>query len=176
MTFEMNLFIRQADISDLKIICALGVTTFYEAYFEFDDPHDLANYVTESFSLAQIESELNDRDSTFFIIEADARAVGYAKLRDNSLVECLKGDEAIELQRIYILEKAKGKGVGEALMRRCFDRARAKNYTKIWLSVWEQNLAAQRFYEKFGFVKVGEHQFPYGNAIGTNFVMKLDLA
>ena len=172
----MNLSIRQADISDVRIICALGVTTFYEAYFEFDDPHDLANYVTENFSLAQIESELNSRDSTFFIAEADARAVGYAKLRENSRVDGLKSDDAIELQRIYILEKAKGKGVGDALMRRCFDAARAKNYTKIWLSVWERNLAAQKFYEKFGFVKVGEHQFPYGNAIGTNFVMKLNLA
>lgn len=172
----MNLFIRQADISDLKIICALGVTTFYEAYFEFDDPHDLANYVTESFSLAQMESELNDRDSTFFIAEADARVVGYAKLRENSRVDCLKDEDVIELQRIYILEKARGKGVGEALMRRCFDAARAKNYSKIWLSVWEKNLAAQRFYERFGFVKVGEHRFPYGKAIGTNYVMKLDLA
>lgn len=171
----MNLFIRQADISDLKIICALGVTTFYEAYFEQDDPRDLADYVTESFGLAQIESELKDLDSTFFIAEADARAVGYAKLRENSRVECLKVEDAIELQRIYILEKAKGKGVGEALMRRCFEAARAKNYTKIWLSVWQKNLAAQRFYEKFGFVKVGEHRFPYGNEIGTNFVLKTDL-
>ena len=170
----MNLSIRQADISDLKIICALGVTTFYEAYFETDEPHDLANYVTENFSLAQIESELNNRDSTFFIVEADARAVGYAKLHENSQVECLK-DDAIELQRIYILEKAKGKGVGEALMRRCFDAALAKNYTKIWLSVWEKNLAAQRFYGRFGFVKVGEHPFPYGETIGTNFVLKMDL-
>lgn len=172
----MNLSIRQADISDLKIICALGVTTFYEAYFEQDEPHDLADYVTENFSLAQIESELNDRDSTFFIAQADSRAVGYAKLRENSLVDCLKDEKAIELQRIYILEKAKGKGVGEALMRRCFDAARLKNYTKIWLSVWERNFAAQKFYERFGFVKVGEHRFPYGNAIGTNFVMKSDLA
>ena len=171
----MNLSIRKADISDVRIICALGVTTFYEAYFEQDETHDLANYVTENFSLAQIESELNDRDSTFFIAEADARAVGYAKLRENSRVECLKGDETIELQRIYILEKAKGKGVGEALMKRCFETARAKNYKTIWLSVWEKNPAAQRFYEKFGFVKVGEHQFPYGNAIGTNFVLKMDL-
>ena len=103
------------------------------------------------------------------------RAVGYAKLRENSRVECLKDEDAVELQRIYILEKAKGKGVGESLMRRCFDAAREKNYTKIWLSVWERNFAAQRFYEKFDFVKVGEHQFPYGSAIGTNFVMKLDL-
>lgn len=171
----MNLFIRQAEISDLKIICALGITTFYEAYFEQDDPQDLAEYVLENFSPVQIERELNDENSTFFIAEANNYTVGYAKLRENSTVDCLKNERAIELQRIYILEKSKGKGVGEKLMKICFDAARAKNYEKIWLSVWERNFAAQRFYEKFGFVKIGEHRFPYGKAIGTNFVLTMDL-
>jgi diamine N-acetyltransferase len=171
----MNLSIRQADISDLKIICALGVTTFYEAYFEQDDPRDLADYVLENFSFERIESELQDKNSTFFLAQMENYTVGYAKLRENSRVECLKDVEAIELQRIYILEKAKGKGVGERLMKCCFDRARAKNYKTIWLSVWERNLAAQRFYERFGFVKAGEHQFPYGSTVGTNFVLRLDL-
>ena len=171
----MNISICQADISDVQIICALGVTTFYEAYFEYDDSRDLANYVLESFSRAQIESELNNRDSTFFIAELNGKAVGYAKLRENSKVDCLKSDDAIELQRIYILEKAKGKGVGDRLMKRCFTEARAKGFKKIWLGVWEKNLAAQEFYKKFGFVKVGELQFPYGDTVGTNFVLKMDL-
>ena len=164
----MNLSIRQADVSDLKIICALGITTFYEAYFEQDDPQDLANYVLESFSLEQIEKELRDENSAFFIAEANGRMVGYAKLRENSEVDCLKRGEAIELQRIYILEKARGKGIGEALMKRCFDAARAKGYKAIWLGVWEQNLAAQRFYERFSFVKAGELRFLYGEKIETN--------
>ena len=171
----MNLSIRQADISDLKILCALGVTTFYEAYYEYDDSHDLANYVLENFSRSQIEDELNHQDSTFFIAELDGKAVGYAKLRENSKVDCLKGDDAIELQRIYILEKAKGKGVGDGLMTRCFMAARAKNYKTIWLGVWERNLTAQKFYEKYGFVEAGELQFPYGDTVGTNFVLKMDL-
>ena len=171
----MNLFIRQADISDVQIICALGVTTFYEAYFEQDGSHDLANYVLENFSQAQIEDELNNQDSTFFIAELNGKAVGYAKLRENSKVDCLKSDDAIELQRIYILEKAKGKGVGDGLMKRCFTEARAKGCKKIWLGVWERNLAAQKFYEKLGFVKVGELQFPYADTVGTNFVLKMDL-
>ncbi len=53
----MNLSIRQAEISDRNIICTLGVTTFYEAYFEQDEANDLANYVLESFSQAQIEAK-----------------------------------------------------------------------------------------------------------------------
>jgi len=171
----MNLSIRQADISDTNIICALGVTTFYEAYFEQDESSDLANYVLESFSQAQIEDELTDTNSTFFIAELDGKAVGYAKLRENSTVDCLKNENAVELHRIYILERAKGKGVGGELMNRCFETARAKGYETIWLGVWERNSAAQKFYEKLGFVKVGELQFPYGETVGTNFVLKSEL-
>lgn len=172
---QMNISIRHADISDLKIVCALGVTTFYEAYFLQDDSRDLANYVLESFSLEQVEREIKDNCSTFFIAEAASGTVGYAKLRENAPAECLKGENTIELQRLYILEKLKGKSVGSALLRRCCDEARQKNYDSIWLGVWERNLAAQRFYEKFGFLKVGELQFPYGNTIGKNYVLKLDL-
>ena len=173
----MNLTIRQAEISDLKIICALGVTTFYEAYFEQDDAPDLANYVLESFSIGQIESELTDKNSTFFIAEAGINcAVGYAKLRENSEADCLQGERSAEIQRIYILEKMKGKSVGDALMRRCFAEARRKNYESVWLSVWDQNLSAQKFYQKYGFEKIGERQIPYGETVGTNYILKLDLA
>jgi len=171
----MNLSIRQADISDRNIICALGVTTFYEAYFLQDEAKDLANYVLESFSPERIGAELNSADSTFFIAELNGKAVGYAKLRENSTVDCLKNVNAVELHRIYILERAKGKGVGGRLLNRCFETARAKGYETIWLGVWEQNSAALRFYEKIGFVKVGELQFPYGKTVGTNYVLKIEL-
>ena len=171
----MNLSIRQANISDLKIICALGVTTFYEAYFEQDESSDLASYVLESFSQAQIKDELNDTNSTFFIAEVGGKAVGYAKLRGYSAVDCLKNEIAVELHRIYILERAKGKGVGGELMNRCFETAQAKGYETIWLGVWERNSKATRFYERLGFVKVGELEFPYGETVGTNSVMKMEL-
>ena len=171
----MNLSIRQADASDTNIICTLSVTTFYEAYFEQDDSRDLADYVLESFSPAQIEAELNSADSTFFIAESNGKAVGYAKLRENSRVDCLENETAIELHRIYILERAKGKGVGGELMNRCFETARAKGYKTIWLGVWEENPTARKFYEKLGFVKVGKLQFPYGKTVGTNSVMKMEL-
>ncbi|CAN5872234.1 GNAT family N-acetyltransferase [soil metagenome] len=172
----MNPTIRKADISDVKIICALGVTTFYEAYFAFDDSNDLADYVLKSFSFEQIDSELTDENSTFFLAEIEKGAVGYAKLRENSPAQCLAGENTIEIHRIYILEKMKGKSVGDALMQKCFDEARRKNYASVWLGVWEENLLAQRFYQKYGFEKVGELQFPYGDVIGTNYVLKLNLS
>lgn len=171
----INLKIRQATISDIYIISALGITTFYEAYCEQDESNNLANYVLKSFSLEQIDTELNDKNSTFFIAELDKAAVGYAKLRENSKADCIKNENTVELQRIYILEKARSKNVGKNLMQKCYETARNKGYKSIWLGVWKENIEAQKFYKKLGFEQVGELQFPYGNVVGTNLVLRLDL-
>ena len=93
-----------------------------------------------------------------------------------SPAESLKSENTIEIQRVYILEKMKGKRVGDALMKSCFAEARRKKYESVWLGVWEQNLSAQEFYRKYDFMKVGELQFPYGDTVGINYVLKLDLA
>jgi ribosomal protein S18 acetylase RimI-like enzyme len=54
-------------------------------------------------------------------------------------------------------------------------KRRAKGFETIWLGVWERNSKATRFYERLGFVKVGELEFPYGETVGTNSVMKMEL-
>lgn len=171
----MNLLIRQAGVSDFKIISALAITTFYEAYFEQDASINLADYVMNSFSLEKIKNELEDKNSTFFIAEIDKKAVGYAKFREDSQVDCVKNENAVELQRIYILEKMKGKNVGKMLLQKCLDVAKIKGFETLWLGVWSQNFSAQKFYKKLGFERIGEMYFEYGSEIETNFVMQMDL-
>ncbi len=87
----------------------------------------------------------------------------------------MRDENAVEIQRIYILEKMKGKHFGDGLMQKCFNEARRRNYESVWLGIWEKNLAAQKFYRKYGFIKVGELDFPYGETVGTNHILKLDL-
>ena len=171
----MNLTIRKADISDSKIISALAVTTFYEAYFEQDPAIALANYVIDFFNLEKIKAEIEDENSTFFIAEIDKKAVGYAKLRKNSKTKCVEVENSIELQRIYVLEKMKGKNIGKMLLQKCLNEAKNGNFEMLWLGVWSQNSTAQKFYEKSGFERIGELKFEYGSEFETNFVMKFAL-
>ena len=150
----------------------LATTTFYEAYFEQDAPHDLAAYIGESFCLDGIESELADTNSTFYIIFLDEKAVGYAKLIAGSRDPSLTAESTIELKRIYILERVWRKGVGEMLLEHCMKAARHLGNESIWLGVWEQNSQARRFYEKQGFMQTGTLEFPYGDSVGINHVME----
>lgn len=171
----MSLAIRQATISNVGIISALGITTCYEAYFELDPSKDLAEYCVNFFSLEQIKSEIEDANSTFLIAEFDGKAVGYTKLREGKKIECIQGKNAIEVQRIYLLEKMKGKRIGESLMNRCFEIGREKGYEMLWLGVWEKNIAAQKFYKKIGMKNIGLTDFSDGKNEFINLVFAKDL-
>lgn len=157
-----ELKIRRATISDLKIISALAITTCYEAYFELDPSDALAEYCVDFFSLEQLEAELRDANSTFLIAEFGEKAVAYAKLREGKSIESLKDKNVVEVQRIYILEKMKGKKIGSALMAKCFEIGKEKGFEMLWLGVWDKNIAAQKFYENIGMKIVGTTDFSDG--------------
>lgn len=171
-TTDGKIEIRTATKADAKLIRVLGAVTFFEAYFEQDDAHDLANYIHESFDLKKILSEIEDKNASFFIIYLDKHAVGYAKLRENSEAQGIKTENSIELQRIYIVERFFGKGVGEILLKYCLEVAGTRGFETIWLGVWEENKRAQKFYAKHGFKRVGELEYPYGETVGINFVLE----
>ena len=167
-----NIDIRRATTDDVRLLSVLASTTFYEAYFEQDDPHNLAEYISDSFSIERLAAELTLPELTFFIAYLGAHAVGYAKLdaasRDPSIVTA----RTIELKRIYALERVWGRGIGEAMLIYCERSAIESGCESIWLGVWQQNERGRRFYDKHGFVKRGTLEFPYGEEVGINDVME----
>lgn len=170
-----ELTIRKADLSDINLISALGITTCYEAYFELDPSKDLADYCINFFSLEEIKNELNDINSTYLIAEYKGNAVGFVKLREGKNVDCLQDKNAIEVQRIYLLEKVKGKGFGKLLIDKSIEIGREKGYEMLWLGVWDQNIEAQKFYEKIGMKNVGLTDFSDGKNKFINFVFAKEL-
>ncbi len=168
--------IRLAAADDINILAALGTTTCYEAYFELDPSQDLADYCARVYSPENVRSEFEDTDSTYLIAEINDRAVGFAKLRENKPVECVDGENAIELQRIYVLERVKRAGVGKALLQKGIDIGRARGYKQLWLGVWDKNIPAQRFYERLGMEKAGTTVFNDGKNDFINFVFAVNIS
>lgn len=64
--------------------------------------------------------------------------------------------DAFELWGIYIEPLMKRQGVGTELIDFCEGRATRRGYSEICLWVLEDNSAARRFYEKFGYSPDGE--------------------
>lgn len=172
---ERSVSIRPATPADANLIASLATVSFYEAYFEQDDSHDLSRYLIENFSPDVIAAELTAPEFTYLIAYRKGRAVGYAKLRDGEAHEGVTSPNAIELQRIYLIERVWGTGIGDLLLDRCFEEARSMGKETLWLGVWEENRRGLSFYNRRGFERVGSLTFPYGDSVGINAVMKIRL-
>jgi ribosomal protein S18 acetylase RimI-like enzyme len=145
--------IRTATPDDAIALNDLAIRTMRETFGPPYNPAELVEaYIEETFSVEQTHQELNDPKATFLVtISADQEVVGYAKLRRNRPPRQLKGQHAIEIQRLYVLDTQIGKGLGRQLMENCLNLARQEGYKAVWLGVWERNERAIAFYQKMGF-------------------------
>jgi putative acetyltransferase len=60
-------------------------------------------------------------------------------------------DDFAEVKRMYVREGARGHGVGETVLARLEDEARAAGLDVLRLETGDRQLAALRFYERTGF-------------------------
>ncbi len=172
----MPFSLRIAGLSDSKLLSELGMVCFTEAFSKYNSPEDLKVFLTETYKEEKIKAELSNNNFLFIIAEDDKReAIGYVKLNRNEMPEELAGTRSMQIERIYVREKIKGKKVGAMLMEKCIAIAQSENYDSIWLGVWQENKTAIDFYFKWGFEIFGFKQFKIGNKVDDDFMMKKDL-
>ena len=164
--------VRRASVEDAELLADLGARTFDETFSTENSPEDMAAYLAASFGVGRLTEELADPLSVFFVAEVDGSAAGYAKLHAGGVSAGVEGQRPIELVRLYVSREWLGRGVGQALMRRCIDEARRMGFQTIWLGVWERNHRAQAFYRKWDFYEVGEHIFQLGSDPQRDVVMQ----
>ena len=69
--------------------------------------------------------------------------------------EIARDDEG-EFRMLAVAAEARGRGVGEALVRACLDRARADGLAGVAISTMDMMTGAHRLYERLGFSRVPE--------------------
>ena len=168
--------IRYAGENDSSMLAELGSKTFYDSFIAFNTEEDMAKYLSEHYSEEIQMSEIQDPNTVFLIAEENGAPVGYAKLKGQSKGDGVAGTNPMELQRIYAIQEYIGKGVGLALMKESISEAKERGFNCLWLGVWEKNVRAIKFYEKWGFQKVGNYIFMLGEDVQKDFTMELSLA
>ena len=163
---------RKATASDASLIARIGAKTFKAAFGPENTPEDMDAYLAANFNLEVIQSLLEEEGSTFLLGYESDKIIGYAMLREGRPPDSVVGDSPIELVRFYILEELIGSGYGSELMRACLAEAQDMGHSTIWLGVWERNERAIRFYEKWGFRKVGIKKFMLGQDVQYDFVLQ----
>jgi ribosomal protein S18 acetylase RimI-like enzyme len=163
--------IRPAVVSDAEVLAELARRTFYDTFAASNDPAEMALYLAGAYGLDQQTRELNDRDITTLLVEADGEAVAYAQLRVGHVPEGVTGPDPIELWRFYVRREWHGRGIAQTLMARVITAARERGAKTLWLGVWEHNDRARAFYVKCGFTDAGQHIFLFGTEPQTDLVM-----
>ncbi len=167
--------IRRGASQDLALLADLSARTFREAFEAFYTADDFKAFLEEAFDPEKLGRELADPACTFLFAEVEGEYLGYSMVRRGPPEPCVHGADPIELVRIYVLQKAVGKGVGPALLEACFKVAKEQDARTLWLGVWERNPRALAFYARNGFVEVGFHHFRVGSQVDVDRILVKDL-
>lgn len=148
---------------------------FIETFAKFNSTENLNYYLKNNYSLNQLLQELQNKNSFFYFFKYNNQIVAYLKLNKYPSQSDFNFEDALEIERIYVLSEYKGKGFGKELIHFSFNKAKEFNLKKIWLGVWENNKPALNFYEKLGFYKINEHVFKLGNDNQIDYILQKDL-
>ncbi len=175
---KQEVTIRRAKLKDAELITELGKETFYDAFANHPlmPAEDLRSYLDETFTVLRVSAELAEPNAIFLLAEIENEAVGYAKLERNSGAASINSQNPIKLKRLYAKQKFVGFGIGASLMKSCLAEAAKLDHDKIWLTVWENNLHAQNFYQKWQFETCGTIKFQLGKSLLTDFLMQRAVA
>jgi putative acetyltransferase len=85
--------------------------------------------------------------SIYFVVEENKKIIGGAGVSqlENS------NDNICELQKMYFLKEARGKGLGLQMIEKCIAKATEFGYEKCYLETLPEMLVAQNLYKKVGF-------------------------
>jgi diamine N-acetyltransferase len=174
MVSARKLAVRRARPLDAWALCAVSAQNFTETFGASYSPEDLAQFLASAYEPKTHQLQLASQTYAAFLLEADGLAVGHAFAGPCGLphIEVKTGD--LELKRLYVLREFHDGGWGRQLMDAAMAWMRSQASGPIWLGVWSENLRAQRFYARYGFVKVGEYQFPVGQTIDHEFILRSD--
>lgn len=126
-------------------------------------------------AIALVTLALCGGNTSFFFIYSGEELAGYMKLNEAPSQSDVNDKASLEIERVYVLSKYQGEGLGTLLMDKAISIAKERGKDYIWLGVWEKNEKALTFYKKHGFHTIDEHSFVIGSDVQTDYLMRLDL-
>ncbi|MCL4721124.1 MAG: GNAT family N-acetyltransferase [Gammaproteobacteria bacterium] len=165
---------RRAAVGDARALANLGAETFVEAFGHLYPPEDLSDFLTRSQSEATYQRVLGDPAvAVWLAVPPAAPPMGFLVAGPCKLPVTGCPPAAGEIRQLYLRTAAQRQQLGTRLLRTGLEWLLDQGRKPIYVGVWSQNLGAQRLYARFGFVKVGEYDFPVGRQLDREFILEL---
>ncbi|MBS1779931.1 MAG: GNAT family N-acetyltransferase [Bacteroidetes bacterium] len=162
-------------IEDLQALQQLAITTYTDTFGEYYTPGELKEYLDDTYGSAKLQGEFAEPFSKPLLAFDDNKLAGFLRLRKNQIVEKHVGADNLEIHQLYVHRNYHGAGVSMLLMEEAVKYAVEQGYSMIWLSVWEHNTRAQRFYSKCDFEVFDKYNYMAGNEPQVDLLMKRKL-
>lgn len=104
----------------------------------------------------------------YFIAEDDKQIIGGVGVAEFENIDC-----CAEIQKLYLTDAAKGKGLGRMLMQTAENFAKDKNYKKLYLETHSDLKAAVRLYEKLGFKEIDRPAFVLHSTMDKFYIKEI---
>lgn len=155
--------IRKAQPNDAGALAVLAERTFRETFGADNNSQDMDQHCTQAYNATIQTLEILDPHIDTFVCEHEKELIAYAQLFWLEAPSCVQAINPVEIRRFYVAGAWHGQGIAQALMSTALAQVESQNADQIWLGVWEQNPKARRFYQKMGFLEMGEHVFQLGS-------------
>jgi len=149
-------FCTKKDIADLIEVSTQSYIEHY-TYLWLDNGE---NYIKSNFNYEKFEDEISNSNSALFLIPDGQKFVGLIKLNIDSAANGFSAEQALELERIYFIKEASGKGFGKDAVTYVANFAKQRNKKIVWLKAISSSPAIE-FYKKLGFVIIAETNLNY---------------
>src|SRR5262245_22631601 len=165
--------IRRALADDASALAELGAATFISTFGHLYSREDLQAFLSETHSAEAHGRKLRDPGIGVWLAEGEGgRAIGYATAGLCKLPVPDLEPGAGEVRQLYVLQEYQGHRLGSTLLEATLAWLTEMRREPIYVGVWSENFGAQRLYGRYGFIKVGEYDFPVGNHIDREFILK----
>jgi ribosomal protein S18 acetylase RimI-like enzyme len=170
-----DILLEPLSLNQIELLQHIAKETFYETFSAANEESNMQVYLDQNLNLEQLKSEFLSPHSSFYLVRTENKLIGYCKLNFDQTNQELPKIKRVEVERIYLLQSYQGKKIGYFLMQNILEIAKKQNAAQIWLGVWEHNLKAIQFYQKFGFLIYGQQVFKLGADLQTDLLMRLDI-
>lgn len=165
--------IRDARPSDAPALAAVAAETFIETFGHLYKPEDLSAFLEKNHAASVYSRLIADSEWQVWIAEdGEGAAVAYCVAGPCTLPVPDMPEKSGELARLYLRSGAQGTGLGARLLDLALGWMRAR-FDHIYLSVYAENVRAQKLYQRAGFVKIHDYFYMVGNQADPEWIMEL---
>jgi ribosomal protein S18 acetylase RimI-like enzyme len=174
MCLTKDIALRACAPGDEEALALVGAATFLETFAGLLEGADILAHCRVQHGTSQYAKWLADAKYRLCLAELEGAPVGFVVLSPPDLPVAVTQND-IELKRIYLLHRFQGGGLGRRLLEWSVAEARTRGKRRLLLGVKADNTTALAFYDRVGFVRIGERKFLVGGMLCDDYILSLEV-